>query len=90
MYSLTLTGSERRTIDWIGNRYAHGDQLYDVLRRCKYDPALAWTDDCDITFDIPEHKAWQISDIADASWHRWDCSGPALASKLEDFISKIV
>src|SRR5262245_37234458 len=31
MYTLSLTADERKAIDWIGNRYAHGYELRRVL-----------------------------------------------------------
>ncbi len=31
MYSLTLTREDRKAIDWIGDRYAHGSDLKRLL-----------------------------------------------------------
>lgn len=35
-YTLTLTSGERKAIDWVGHRYAHGDDLSNVLLSCDW------------------------------------------------------
>lgn len=92
MYQLTLTAAERKAIDWIGHRYRHGNDLYSLLWcECNSAPADAdWNSNCDITFAIPEYAAWELNNIADDCEHRWDCFGPELVEKLEDFCMAIV
>jgi hypothetical protein len=64
-YILTLTREERKAIDSIGDRYAHGHKLYNLLWiECQASPADAlWDDDSPITFRIPELAGWRIADI---------------------------
>jgi len=92
MYSLTLTLSERKAIDWIGNRYAHGDKLYRALwvgNPTAPDDA-SWDDEREITFSVEEYKAWEIREIGQECKFRWDCFGPELVRKLNEFCEKIV
>ena len=64
MYTQTLTAGEREAIDWVGGRYSNGDDLADLLMRCGRDGEAEWDDDCDITFRIPELRAYpQHSEI---------------------------
>ena len=92
MYHLTLTHDERKAIDFAGYRYGHGDDLYKVLwTDCKANPEDAdWDADCDITFDIPEHAAWKIHEIGEECELRWDLFADELATKLTDFVMRIV
>ena len=89
-YSLTLTHAERRAIDWIGGRYAHGDDLRAILNRCDpaTDDAPEWDDPADITFDLRESAAWEVSECIDAD--NLTCFGPELCEKLRAFQDKIV
>lgn len=32
MYNLILSYDERKAIEWVGHRYAHGDDLWNLLR----------------------------------------------------------
>jgi len=89
MYLITLTYDERRAIDWVGNRYWHGNELSNLLiLRCEYDPDLSWSDDGDITFRIPEHVAWEMQDLIEAD--SLTCFDAELVSKLNDFCRRIV
>lgn len=91
MYRLTLTHDERQAIDWIGGRYAHGDQLYRLLCECDATPETAdfdWDDERDITYRVPEHVAWRIVDvIAEDSLA---CFAGELQDKLYAFGNRIV
>jgi len=89
-YTLTLTNEERRAIDWIGLRYPHGDELYSALCEAKWSCDTEWDTDDSITFNIPEHVAWRIADIAEEGEHRWDCFGSELVQKLERFLEGVV
>ncbi len=92
MYALTLTAGERKALDWIGNRYAHGDDLYRLLwGKCKATPDDAdWDDSRPITFAVPEHVAWQIRDMGEDCDYCWDCFADPLCDKLNTFCGEIV
>ncbi len=85
MYELTLTFDERRAIDWIGHRYFHGDDLYELLSDC-YDGEVVWDDPEDITFAIPEHVAWEIRDGIGAL----ECFNDELKFKFLVFCDEVV
>lgn len=97
MYTLTLSREERNSIDWIGNRYGHGDDLFRLLW-CKSTATpddIDWYEKDDITFSIPENVAWQIAQIGQENSgkegvYQWDCFGPELTEKLNDFCDKII
>lgn len=92
MYKLTLTPSERRAIDWIGDRYAHGYDLYHLLwgTDCEITPEeVDWDSPVDILFDIPENVAWLIVDIIEGP-DGLACFSGDFQAKLYDFSAKIV
>ena len=87
MYKLTLTKTERKAFDWVGYRYNAGE-ISDLLIQCS---ALSWSEtDEDIYFEIPEHVAWRIRDLAEEENNMWPCFSGTLALKLNRFISSIV
>jgi hypothetical protein len=91
VYTLTLTQSERQAIDWIGHRYAHGNDLYSLLwggEVIAFPPDADWDDCRPITFHIPEHIAWEIQRIGEED--KWACFAPEFVNKLEAFICGIV
>lgn len=88
MYSLTLTKAEREAFDWIGDRYAAG-AVATVLTDC-LSPDDCWDQDGDVTFPIPEHKAWEIKNLAEEEQCSWPCFPPELSAKMNDFIAGIV
>lgn len=92
MYHLTLTAGERKALDWVGGRYAHGHDLYRLLwvESEATDNSLDWDCEHDISFNIPENVAWQIMAIAEECDHRWDCFSPDLACKLNELCEKVV
>jgi hypothetical protein len=92
MYHLTLTNAERKALDWVGGRYAHGHDLYRLLWvHCEPEGnEHDWDSDAEITFDIPEDVAWQIMAIAEECEHRWDCFAPELVEKLETLCNQVV
>ena len=89
-YQLTLSLSERRAIDWIGHRYSHGNDLYDVLTSSEWVPSTDWDVDIDITFHMTEPLAWVVLEIAEEGDHIWDCFSPKLVEKMERFCESIV
>jgi len=95
MYKLTLTYTDRSAIDLIGNRYAHGDELYELLIVCDQTIEHAhdngddtWTGRDDITFHIPESTAWRIKDIIEQD--NLACFAPALVCKMQELSDKII
>ena len=92
MYTLTLTQAERQAIDWVGHRYAHGNNLFDILMECDSPSNREddWDSQWDITYEISEPLAWRIRDIAEEGNYLWDCFSPELAHKLTIFCIGIV
>ena len=94
MYNLLLTGDERSAIDWIGNRYDHGDDLRGLLTECEMvadeieSEYIEWSGDYDIEFFVPEHVAWAINEIIDNG--NLECFAYPLVSKLLDFANSVV
>lgn len=89
MYSLTLNLDERRAFDWVGHRYATGADFASVLLECMPGD-VAWSDAGEITFAIPEHKAWELSELAEQEGGLWPCFAPELVAKLDSLIGSIV
>jgi hypothetical protein len=88
MYTLMLTADERRAFDWVGHRYISGkvaDLLIDLVPQDR-----EWSDDGDISFDVPEAIAWQINEIAEQEGYSWACFAPDLVEKLNDICWGIV
>lgn len=97
-YRLTLTRSERAAIDFVGHRYAHGNDLFELLWGSDVS-AIAenggvddedWNSPHAITFNIPEHVAWEIDRLLQESEYRCDCFSNDLRHKLQQFCLKIV
>ena len=89
MYQLTLSRSERRAIEWIGNRYANGDNLYSLLCDADWGNCRQWDEPQDITFTFHENVAWGMLDIREAEDGHWPCFSPELACKLNVFCETI-
>lgn len=93
MYSLTLTKSERKAIDWVGGRYSHGDDLRRLLYQCEWvvlnldEDGCEWDNSDVIEFRIPENVAWQIAEIIEEGL---DCFSDDLCEKLYRFQNSIV
>lgn len=89
-YSLTLTKSEREAFDWVGNRYqSSGNDTKCLLVRCLPEDK-AWDDEGDITFNLPEHIAWQINKYADEEEYTFPCFDHNLIQKMLDLVDAIV
>jgi hypothetical protein len=92
MYKLTLNRSERAAFIWIGHRYAHGDEMLGFISRCA-PPDANFDGDNEITFEIPEHIAWEIKGLIEDDGrdpYPWDCFAPALRCKMQEFIDSII
>ena len=92
MYHLTLTADERKALDWVGDRYAHGHDLYKLLWvHCEPEGNEEdWDSPNPINFEVSEDVAWQIAAIGEECEYRWDCFAPQLAEKLTAFCVSIV
>jgi hypothetical protein len=93
MYKLTLTLSERKAIDWVGNRYATGWDFYqELVFNCKQleEEGIDWDSDKDITFLIPEHVAWSIMELFEDEKMLFPCYSPEFVTKLMEFYNQIV
>lgn len=89
MYSLTLTQDERAAFDWVGGRYATGNNVSSIL--CEYlKEDQEWGQEGDITFEIPEHAAWKIRDLCEEEEMLFPCFGDNLVLKMTGFCSEIV
>lgn len=90
MYNLTLTSGERLAIDFVGNRYEHGDELYRMLS-CVDCPARIeddWDSTGDFTFYFQEHEAWEFR--ANYYGSAFELFADSLRVKLNDFMDLIV
>lgn len=100
MYKLTLSVGERKAIDWIGHRYAHGEYLRRMLDDSSVvryntpfnitEEDIFWDIDHEITFNIPEHIAWEIRDIVYSNGGSLECFDDEFRSKLINFCEQIV
>lgn len=89
MYTLTLTRDERKAIDWIGDRYWNGQELFVILMGCDASPDVDWDSPEDITFVIDEPTAWILADKIEGD-EGVPCFGPALTEKMYGFSLAIV
>lgn len=90
VYSLTLTQEERNAIDFVGYRYATGDDLFRLLMECEWTPEEDWDCYIPLTFEVPEHIAWQICDLAEEEDNLWPLFSEEFASKMQTFVDSIV
>lgn len=106
MYSLTLTAPERQAFDWVANRYAAGDIKKLLCSSCNIvavihdnipntnlindDDRFSWNCTNPVCFNIPEHVAWQIRDLAEQERFSFPCFAPELKAKMIKFCDSIV
>lgn len=94
MYKLTLSREERKAFDFVGDRYATGSQIANVLfllANNDDDELEYWdADDKDITFTIPERVAWEIKQWAAEEDYLWPLFAPDLKQKMQEFVDGIV
>ena len=94
MYTITLTKAERSAFDWIGDRYNAGEVSRLLTSggmwgtESKED--VAWDEDEDITFRIPEHIAWEIANLAHEEDYSWPCFSRTLREKLNNLCEQVV
>ena len=90
-YELTLTYGDRSAIDFIGDRYPHGVELWDLLTECGTDADDVfedWEDTGGITFYVPEHIAWEIKNLIGPG--PWELFSDAFCENLNNFLERIV
>lgn len=97
MYPLILTHEERKAIDWIGNRYATGEEFKELLFNHEVewssntlDNSYPWQEHYDITFNIPEHAAWRICELFEEEDFTFPCFSEEFKSKLLEWYWRIV
>ena len=92
MYQLTLSLDERKAMDWIGDRYFHGYELFRILWcDCEAeDENIDWSDEQDITFIVPEHLAWEINEELEKEDKQLACISEEFKEKLLTFCDSIV
>jgi hypothetical protein len=93
-YTLTLSRGEREALEWVGHRDWTGGPLYDILNSegVLWDGANPYVDDGDwegywrnsqdITFTLPEYKAWEIREL-------WEEAGELIPHLDSDFTHKL-
>lgn len=89
-YKLTLSLSEREAFRFIGDRYATGMGVARLLYLYCMFGGDQWEQEGNITFDIPEHIAWQIQDLSEQEEHRWPFLSSELADKMRTLVESIV
>lgn len=91
-YELNLTLGERKGIEWIGDRYATGDDLRKIILKCDCieNEDWQWDDKRDYTFKIPEHLAWEIRELFMEEENRFPCFSPKFKEKLMSFEDSII
>lgn len=90
-YKLTLTAADRKAINFVGDRYAHGTELYQLLwHDSQCDPEDWWEYDGDMVITVPEHIAWEVQRIRAICEGRWDLFDTPLRRKLNEFCDRIV
>ena len=92
MYQLKLAKDDRKAIDWIGHRYGHGTSLKNILESPEIEcsPEADWDSDLEITYILPEFKAWELHEVV--TQDNLDCInlGSNLAQELTRFVNSIV
>ena len=95
-YKLTLSYEDRKAIEWIGYRYFHGDELYEILEAAHYDEHFngqfneEWNTNKPITFTIEECLSWLIKGGIEAENYELACFAPVLRAKLIEFCDHII
>lgn len=87
-YQLTLTYDQRRGIDFVGHRNRNGNDLYDILMECIPED-VEWGEKKTITFNVPEHLAWEILQIREDE-DGWPYFVESFVQIMENFCDKIV
>jgi hypothetical protein len=87
MYKLTLSPTERAAIRYVAARgYARG--VADIMSECEHAGSV---DDGDpITYLVPEHMAWAVSDEVHANGGSFGPLHTDLTSKLWDLVNEII
>ena len=88
-YKLSLTKDERDAFNWVGDRYATGDNVSTLLCGCLPDDKQ-WDDEGDILFPVPEYIAWEIKLCSEEENDFWPCFDDALKLKMIKFCESIV
>lgn len=93
MYELNLTSDERKAIDFVGNRYGVGHDLYKLLcaSGVVWEPNdQDWDSTSNIIFRLPERVAWSINEILIAEDFGAALFADEFRAKLMRFSEEIV
>lgn len=90
MYSLTLTEGERSAFNWVGKRYATGYDASSILSSYMVGEHTEWLQGGDVSFEIPEHAAWAIAELAEQEGNLWPCFSHGLKAKMTALVDSIV
>jgi hypothetical protein len=94
MYKLTLSLEERKAFDFVGYRYATGDDIAELLVSCIQPDEESemdfWSDNKDVIFIVPEHIAWKIEQLAAEEDYFWPLFSDSLKAKMQQFVDSIV
>ncbi len=96
MYELMLTHEERRAFTMMGYRYAAGDIMDLLIRKCEHNlmdqyEFVPWTDSHqDITFQVPEVVASEIQCLAAEEDYMFPCFADSLREKMQRFCKSII
>jgi len=94
-YKLTLTESELKAIRFAGYRYYTGDDFMKILNSCNQtnDPnfdSCKTSNGTDITYTIPEHKAWDIKELFELEDLRFPLFSDDFKAKLLKLYDSII
>lgn len=87
MYTLTLTKTEREAFDWVGDRYATGNDVADLLCECLPEDK-DWDSEVDVEFKIPGNIVYQIWELSDEENDLWPCFSDELRDKMNAFLDR--
>jgi len=85
-YEITLTREERKAMEWVGNRYRHGYGWASIIG----EGTEEWDCDDEITFKIPEHKAWEMKEHYDECNGFLACFDSTLTRKFDYLMDSII
>lgn len=92
MYTLTLTKTDRKAIDHVGNRNWNGHSLYLLLwgdcEQCPND--IDWDEDGLITFTIGQEVAWDIRENWESEGRLIPHFNDVLKGKVQALINEIL
>lgn len=86
-YKLTLTRADIAAFVWIGDRYSNGTKMLSALF---IDNDKDYDGEGEITLNVPEHRAWEVKELAEEDDLDFPCFADSLKKKMWEFLDKIV